>query len=141
LIRCSQPFATYEGVKDTDALVRSFDVASALIHVPSEETFGLVVAEALARNVKVFSFRVGGIVDIAGGFESAVLLNEGDWDGLKAALKEWIQAGSPKPGNESVVMRQLYHPREIARRHLEIYREAVDQRMRRAQPSTCYSRA
>jgi len=127
-IRSSQPFATYPGFKDIHELINSFDQASALIHVPSEETFGLVVAEALARNVKFFGFRVGGIGDIAGGVDGSVLVNDGDWDGLKAALRDWIRAGSPRPRNASSVMRQRYHPREIARQHMEIYREVVGQR-------------
>ena len=69
-----------------------------------------------------------GIGDIAGGVDGSVLVNDGDWDGLKAALRDWIRAGSPRPRNASSVMRQRYHPREIARQHMEIYRDVVGQR-------------
>ncbi len=44
-------FARYMKVQD---LVSTLDSAHAMIHFPSEESFGLVVAEALARSLKFF---------------------------------------------------------------------------------------
>ena len=40
-------------------------------YFPSEETFGLVVAESLARNLKLSAAPVGGIADIASGMVGA----------------------------------------------------------------------
>ena len=37
-----------------------------LVHFPSEEAFGLVVGEVLARELKFFGARLGGIAEIAG---------------------------------------------------------------------------
>ncbi len=54
-------FATYVGTKSEDELLQCYDSANALVHFPREESFGLVVAEALARNLKLFGCRIGGV--------------------------------------------------------------------------------
>ena len=53
-------------------MIAACDNASALVHFPREESFGLVVAEALARNLKLFASSVGGIVEIAKDADGAV---------------------------------------------------------------------
>ena len=102
------------------------DSADALIHFPAEEAFGLVVAEALARNLKFFGAASGGIVDIAAGLEGADLISPNDFKGLEEAVARWIQAGGSRPVNTVAVMRERYHPAVIAKRHLEIYREVLE---------------
>lgn len=120
-------WALYHGVKLGPELVPIYDSASALVHVPATESFGLVVAEALARNLKLFAFRVGGIPDIAEGVEGAELVTDGDWAELGRRIELWIRAGWPRPQTAAAVMRQRYHPTEIARRHIQIYREVLGQ--------------
>jgi glycosyltransferase involved in cell wall biosynthesis len=113
------------GVKSLGEMIACYDRASALVHVSTTESFGLVVAEALARNLKFLGFRAGGIVDIASGAEGAELFEEGDWEGLMRGVERWIRAGHPRPASNAALMRQRYHPDPIARRHLEIYREVL----------------
>jgi glycosyltransferase involved in cell wall biosynthesis len=117
--------ARYLGMRSTTELIQCFDAASALIHFPSEEAFGLVVAEALARDLKFFGAGIGGISDIAASVPGAELFAENDWAGLTAALGRWIQQGYPRPHGAAELMRQRYHPDVVARRHLEIYREVL----------------
>jgi glycosyltransferase involved in cell wall biosynthesis len=104
------------------------DAASALVHFPSEEAFGLVVAEALARNLKLFASSTGGVPDIATGVEGAELFPMNDWGALENAIARWLEAGCPSPSGATGVMRQRYHPGAIAQRHLEIYREVLNTR-------------
>ena len=104
------------------------DAASALVHFPGEEAFGLVAAEALARNLKLFAGATGGVVDIAAGIEGAELFSGQDWPGLEKSLARWLETGCPRPRTASAVMRQRYAPEVIARRHLEIYREVLESR-------------
>jgi len=101
------------------------DAAAGLIHVPTEEAFGLVVAEALARNLKFFGSATGGVVDIATGVDGAELFAPQDWTGLETDIAHWLAAGCPRPVAAANTMRGLYHPRVIAQRHLEIYREVL----------------
>src|SRR2546427_6028072 len=78
-------------------LLEDFDRSRALVHFPLSESFGLVVAEALARSLKVFAARVGGIVDITERIDSAELFDPGDWEGLQTGIAKWIHSGCPAP--------------------------------------------
>lgn len=118
-------YANFLGSLDGGQLIAAMDSASALIHVPHEEAFGLVVPEALARNLKVFATRTGGVVDIAEGVEGAELFSTEDWGALGDALAHWLQLGAPRPTTAATEMAARYEPTIIARRHLEIYREVL----------------
>ena len=119
----SQGFARYLGTLSLAELISAMDRASALIHAPREEAFGLVVAEALARNLKLFAARIGGIPDIAEGVEGAELFHLEDEPALVTAIERWLQAGCPQPKTAAHEIRLRYHPEVIAKRHAEIYRE------------------
>jgi glycosyltransferase involved in cell wall biosynthesis len=119
-------YARYMGEKWGAELIDLMDSASALVHAPAEEAFGLVAAEGLARNLKFFGARVGGLVDIADGTDGAELFERGDQAGLEEALFQWLAAGHPKPTQAAQQMRARYHPTTIAGRHLEIYREVLN---------------
>lgn len=123
----SSGWVAYHGAKSGQDVVSVYDGASALVHVPKTESFGLVVAEALARNLKLFAFGVGGIPDIAEGVEGAELVPDGDWTELGRRITGWIKAGCPQPQTAAAIMRQRYDPTEIARRHIEIYRQVIAQ--------------
>ena len=118
-------YARHLGLKPVPALVGCYDAADGMLHFPSEEAFGLVVAEAMARNVKLFGAKTGGIIDICQGVPDAELFDVDDWNGLTAAIGRWIQSGHPKSTSAAEVMRDRYHPAVVARRHLEIYREVL----------------
>jgi glycosyltransferase involved in cell wall biosynthesis len=121
-------FARYVETRSLPDLIAAFDAASALVHVPSEEAFGLVVAEALARNLKFFGTKVGGVSDIACEFEGAELFSLLDSTGLSTAISRWLRAGCPRPQSASIIMRARYHPKAVAARHQEIYREVLSKR-------------
>ncbi len=121
----AQGYARYLGLKSTSELIALFDAAHGLVHFPSEEAFGLVVAEAMARDLKFFGALLGGIVDISSGVPGAELFAMGDWDGLTAGIAKWIQGGHPRSAGSAGIMNARYHPRVIAQRHLEIYREVL----------------
>lgn len=118
-------YAVYSEYKQVAALIEMLDQADGCIHFPTEEAFGLIVAEALARNLKFFGSRVGGIVDITASVEGAELFGADDWTGLEQALVRWFEDGAPHPQKAAQVMAQRYHPRAIAERHLDIYREVL----------------
>ena len=119
-------YARFLGQKTASELIALMDSASALIHAPVEEAFGLVAAEALARNLKFFGANVGGLVDIATGAEEAECFEPGDWKSLEEAVFDWIKSGHPKPTQAARQMRVRYHPDLIARRHVEIYRDVLE---------------
>lgn len=118
-------YAQYLGAMTIDSLISKLDSASALVHVPAEEAFGLVVAEALARNLKFFGARVGGVPDIAEGVEGAQLFPPGGEGPLIDAIAHWIECGAPRPKTAAEEMKARYHPDVIARQHVEIYRQLL----------------
>ena len=118
-------FARHLGLLTTSQIVPTLDAADGLIHFPTEEAFGLVTAEALARNLKFFGAATGGGVEIATGADGAELFPAADFAGLENAVASWLAAGAPHPANAAAAMRERYHPQVIAQRHLEIYREVL----------------
>lgn len=118
-------YARFMGTVPENELVSCYDTAAGVIHFPTEEAFGNVVGEALARNLKFFGADLGGIKDIAREVPGAELFARDDWAGLTDALARWIKAGHPRPEQAAEVMRQRYHPEVIAQRQLDIYREAL----------------
>ena len=118
-------FARHIGFKSTQEIIECYDSSHGLVHCPSEEAFGLVVPEALARNVKFFGTRVGGIIDITSHVSDAELFELEDWDGLTNAIASWIRAGHPRSTHAAAGMSAVYHPHVVAKRHLEIYREVL----------------
>jgi glycosyltransferase involved in cell wall biosynthesis len=118
-------FARYVGVKSTNELVELFDASAALVHFSPAESFGLVVAEALARDLKLFAAGVGGVPDIAAGVPETELFAADDWHGLTSAIGGWIRRGSPPVTGAASIMRARYDPLAIARRHVEIYQEVL----------------
>jgi glycosyltransferase involved in cell wall biosynthesis len=126
-IRQLQPegFVSHIPQKSGAELRQLFDESSALIHFAMEESFGLVVAEALARNLKVITPRVGGVVDIAKGVPGAELLERDDWQTLRSRISSWILEGCPRPTGAAEIMRSRYSPEVVSARHVEIYREVL----------------
>lgn len=106
-------------------LITTFDAASALVHIPSEEAFGLVAAEGLTRNLKFFGTRIGGLTDIADEVEDAELFELRDTNALRSAIVRWFENGCRQPKTAAQEMRVRYHPAVIARQHLEIYQRLV----------------
>ena len=118
-------WASWLGVLDEPALIQCMDSAHALLHFPQEEAFGLVVAESLARGLKLFASNVGGIRDITSGVPEADLFGPEDWKGLHRSLLRWIQRPCLSSAQTQNLMKSRYHPKTIASRHLEIYREVL----------------
>jgi glycosyltransferase involved in cell wall biosynthesis len=106
-------------------LIAYFDASAALVHTPQLESFGLVAAEALARNLKLFGFNTGGLRDVAQGAAGAVLVTPGDWPALEREISAWLSQGCPPTRPNRDLMAARYHVSIIAGRHLEIHSEVL----------------
>jgi glycosyltransferase involved in cell wall biosynthesis len=116
----------HQGVKD---MCRLLDDSSAVIHFASQETFGLVFGEALARGVYLFASDVGSIRDIAKDVDGVEVLDPNDWAGLKNAVRHWLQSGAfrlPRAATPPKALVSRYHPAEAAKQHLAVYRQVLD---------------
>jgi glycosyltransferase involved in cell wall biosynthesis len=116
---------------DDPAFCQLFDRAAAMIHFSSEESFGLTFAEAIARGLYLFASDVGAIRDIARGVERVQIFDLNDWDELKRAVRQWLVSGGdrlPRPVSPPVEFTRRFHPTHVAQRHVEIYREVLNNR-------------
>ena len=120
----AEGYARFAGFLNVQELVKLLDSSHAFLHFPSEEAFGLVVAEAMARGLKFFGANLGGIVDISCGIDGAELHN--DFESLQTGIIDWLDASAPAPANTADEIARRYHPKVIAERHLEIYREVLN---------------
>jgi glycosyltransferase involved in cell wall biosynthesis len=72
------------------ALERAYRAADLLVLPSLGETYGMVVAEALAHGVPVLVSDVGGVREALGDAGAGLLVPPGDADGLAAVLREWL---------------------------------------------------
>lgn len=125
--------ATYGGFKHREYLpdeaFRDFyDDADAMIHFSKEESFGLTFAEALARNLTLFASDVGAIRQIAEGIPTCRIFAQDDFHGLTNSLQSWLQDGGyamPRATAPNQLIASRYHPKVIAMKHIEVYREIL----------------
>jgi glycosyltransferase involved in cell wall biosynthesis len=114
-------FVEFAGSKTTTEVIKEMDAAHAMIHCPTEETFGLVVAEALAREMKFFGSAVGGVNDITANVSGCVLKSRDDWAGMETAILAWLDEGAEMPTGTSEIIQSRYAPIVAARNHLALY--------------------
>ena len=113
---------------DNAAFCELFDRASAMIHFSNEESFGLTIAEAIARGLYLYASDVGAVRDIAQGVKGVEIFDPNAWEQLKTSIRQWLVAGEKRqphgqpPPSEFV---ERYHPLGVARRHVGIYREVL----------------
>jgi glycosyltransferase involved in cell wall biosynthesis len=109
---------------ECDQLVQYLDSSRGMVHFPTEESFGLAVAEGLVRNLKLFAARTGGVPDVAAGCQGVDFFSSNDWTGLSKKLVEWINEGMPHSKNDHLIS-TIFSPRSIAEKHLNIYQNLV----------------
>ncbi|MCF6744537.1 glycosyltransferase family 4 protein [Blastococcus sp. KM273128] len=81
------------GVRTGEALRRTFQEADLLVVPSRAETYGMVVAEALAAGLPVLATRVGGLPESLGGTAAGLpgfLVPPDDDAALRAALAAWL---------------------------------------------------
>lgn len=118
-------FVEFAGSKTSSEVIEEMDSAHAMIHCPTEETFGLVVAEALAREMKFFGSAVGGVNDITANVPGCVLKQLNDWEGLERAVLTWLGEGATMPSGTREIIQSRYAPVVAARNHLALYHELL----------------
>jgi len=110
---------------EADELIPLLDSARGMIHFPTEESFGLAVAEGLARNLKLFASRTGGVPDVAHGCDGVEFFAANDWPGLSRAAGRWLEEGMPVV-NSNPTIASRFSPIAVASKHLEIYRSVLN---------------
>ncbi len=85
------------GELDAEAVASWYDRADLFVLATLRETYGMAVAEALARGLPVVSTRTGAIADLVGE-EAGLLVSPGDVDALSEALSRVLEDASLRAG-------------------------------------------
>ena len=118
-------FARHFGRMEYQQIREEMDRCHAMVHFAFEESFGLVVAEGIARGLKMFCANVGGLKDICANVPGVELFSTPDWPGLEEHICSWHEQGASRSECGVSLMRDRYHPKVIAKMHLDIYHELL----------------
>jgi len=114
---------------DCDTLREIFDSADALIHFSREESFCLVLAEARARQMTIFTTEVGAAKTICRLAQPSCFLFRVDRGlDLQSALGTWLERrrfldGRPDAPDKDI--KATMAPAAVAAQHLKIYAEVL----------------
>jgi glycosyltransferase involved in cell wall biosynthesis len=127
LIR-ERPWCIYGGVADRDKLKEHLRVTSLLALPSLEDNCPMAVLEAMAAGVPVVAAKVGGVPDLIEDGQTGFFCDPLDTASMSQAM-ERVLANSPAARETAVrakrAAQERFHPKIIARRHVEIYREVL----------------
>jgi glycosyltransferase involved in cell wall biosynthesis len=124
----SRPWCVYGGVADRAELKNHFRAASLLVLPSLEDNCPMVVLEAMAAGLPVAAANVGGVPELIEDRVTGLLFDPANPLSIRTtvaeALDEYEQARH-RATTAREHARQRHHPRVIAERHLDIYRELL----------------
>jgi glycosyltransferase involved in cell wall biosynthesis len=124
----SRDWTEHVGFVDRDALKRRLASAQLLAMPSMEENCPMVVLEAMAAGVPIVAARVGGVPDLIQENVNGILCDPNNAESMRNAVARALE--NPERGQtmaETAKRQALerFHPRAIALRHMEIYRELL----------------
>ena len=124
----SRPWCHYGGMIGREILREQFEQADMLALPTHEDNCPMVVLEAMAAGVPVIASRVGGIPDLIDGMNTGLFSDP--WnpssfpEGVTQILGNSNLAGRLARNAHEEALRR-FHPKVIAKRHLEIYQQVL----------------
>ncbi|HUB68003.1 MAG TPA: glycosyltransferase family 4 protein [Candidatus Methylacidiphilales bacterium] len=120
-------WSRHEGFADRETLKQHLALASGLVLPSLEDNCPMVILEAMAAGVPVAAAGVGGVPDLIRDGETGILFDPRDGKAIAAAV-EGLMSGEAlaraSRAREEALTR--FHPKTVARRHVEIYREVLE---------------
>lgn len=124
----SRPWCSYEGFTTREKL-KMYLTKATLLALPSlEDNCPMVVLEAMASQVPVLAPRVGGVPDLIRENETGLFCNPTDENSLRDGVARLLESKTERERlarNAKKDAWERFHPKAIAHRHLEIYREVA----------------
>jgi glycosyltransferase involved in cell wall biosynthesis len=124
----SRPWCHYGGMIGREILREQFDQADMLALPTHEDNCPMVVLEAMAAGVPVMASKVGGVPDLIDGMNTGLFCDP--WnpssfpEGVCQILGNSNLAGRLARNAHEEALRR-FHPKVIAKRHLEIYQQVL----------------
>ena len=126
----ARPWCTYEGFADRPKL-KDVMRKTTLLALPSlEDNCPMVVLEAMAAGVPVMAAKVGGLPDLIEEGKTGAFCDPLAAESIRLAVERALADSAVSKRLAASARQQAlerFHPRVIARRHLEIYREVLSQ--------------
>jgi glycosyltransferase involved in cell wall biosynthesis len=127
----ARPWCSYDGFAERGPLQQLMQSASLLVLPSREDNCPMVVLEAMAAGVPVVAAKVGGVPDLIEPGKTGLFCDPDD----PSSMKDAVENALAQPGlaqtlaaNAKNDARARFHPLVIARHHLEIYRELLNNR-------------
>jgi len=125
-----RPWCRYGGFVGREELKAYLTRSAGLILPSLEDNCPMVVLEAMAAGVPVAAAKVGGIPELIRDGQTGLMFDPLDPLAMKRAMEQLLTARDlADPARAEALAR--FNPPLIARRHVEIYREAIDESPRR----------
>jgi glycosyltransferase involved in cell wall biosynthesis len=124
----ARPWCQHLGLTRRDKLKTHLSESSLLVLPSLEDNCPMVVLEAMAAGVPVVAARVGGVPELIEENTTGILCDPLEPISLRAAVERVLADASLSrqlAQNAKATARERYHPRVIAARHLEIYRDVL----------------
>lgn len=123
-----RPWCEWAGFAGRDALRERLARATALALPSLEDNCPMVILEAMAAGVPVMAANVGGVPDLVTHGRTGLLFNPKEPSEMRQALLRLLdfptEAEDMAKSAKEIAWKR-FHPREIASRHLEIYRDVL----------------
>ncbi len=122
----ARSWCEYGGMIGREALRAQFENAFALILPTQEDNCPMVVLEAQAAGVPVIASNVGGIPDLVENEVTGLMVDPNDGSSMARAMETLLtdaQLVFHLVANGRRKAKDVFHPLEIARQHLAVYRE------------------
>jgi glycosyltransferase involved in cell wall biosynthesis len=124
----TRPWCRYEGFISPDALAKELRAATILGLPTHEDNCPMVVLEAQAAGVPVIASHVGGIPDLIEDQVTGLLINPRDPASMRDATDRLLTDANLRSTlavNAHHRAMEAYHPRVIAQKHLDVYRQVL----------------
>jgi glycosyltransferase involved in cell wall biosynthesis len=121
-------WAEHGGFVGRDELAQELAQADGLILPSLEDNCPMVILEAQAAGVPVAASHVGGVPDLIEDGQTGVLFHPQDSDHMRSSLEAWIRTRELRQRTAEkarIQAQQRFHPKAIAEKHVEIYREVL----------------
>jgi glycosyltransferase involved in cell wall biosynthesis len=124
-----RPWCHYAGMIGRGELRNQFTEADLLVLPTHEDNCPMAVLEAMASGVPVMASKVGGVPDLIDGTTTGLFCSPNEPESFRSgvtrllkdpSLAEFLREAAYKEAMER------FHPKVVAQRHIEIYREVLN---------------
>jgi glycosyltransferase involved in cell wall biosynthesis len=125
-----RPWCAHCGFADREKLKEYFQKASVIVLPSLEDNCPMVVLEGMAAGVPVVAAKVGGVPDLIEEAKTGIFCNPNDPESMRASVANVL---NNIPGAHEIAARakvrawERFHPKVVAERHVEIYREFLQE--------------